>query len=210
MKIIRNQMSCFWILSVISIVFVFSSCATTSSMTGVEKVSSQTNENEKIIDTVKNFWKVSSEGDKENLPNYIREVPEEFWKACPSSRNLNGNSAIVLESNPNKIESDGNITRVEGSGEIAKDWKWEFTSLKLFSEQIKDKNVELVKARVERATDNEAVVKIDWRKFNSGDAGISSYMLLYKDNTGWKIFMATYPDRLEQYNKSFGYNDKCL
>lgn len=203
MKNIRNRFSSFCVLSVCAVLVLSSSCRTAveerifDNKPTINVSANQTNENEIIVETVKNFWKFSSTGDNENLQNYLREPPEEFWKSDTPANDPDRNK------NSDKVEPGETMT--QGEGVPIDHRKWEAVSLKMFSQQIKDKNVELVNARVITANINEAVVKIDWRKFNSGEGWVSHYLLLSKDNTGWKVFMITDPLTLEGYNKTFGH-----
>ncbi len=154
-------------------------------------------QNEDIINFIQNFWKHSLNGEKKKVLDSIREAPEEFWKPCDSIKNRD---------NINTPNFNEDFPKGEGIGISLTEKKSGYLQLKYFSQDIQKAKPELLGTKIIRANMKEAVVKFDWRKFESKTSGISQLMLLYKDNAKWKIFMITDSLILFNYNKSFGFN----
>lgn len=170
----------------------------------VNSYSSDTTEvDTRIVETVENFWKASKENDKKNLMNYIQQVPESFWTDCPSV-DSSENDIFIEESS---IESK--FPKGRGIGISSSEKQGAFFLLEYFSEQIQKNKLELIKTRIIKSSANEAVVKIDWRTSKSGLGWLSQSLLLYKFETGWKIFMITNPIELKKYNENFAENKEC-
>lgn len=202
MKNLTSRLKYFYLFSACILVFSLASCQNKVSSNYSEQSFSNGGESKEILAAVQGYWSTSLEGNKENLSKFIRKAPDGFWKACPSKDGS--------ESKANEVSSGVVYPRGEGKGISDSEKDDAYWMLEYFFEQIQNAKPELLKANILKSNANEAVVKFDYRKANSKEAGfVSKIFLLYKENSTWKIFMITNSLELSRYNKIFASSDKC-
>ena len=163
---------------------------------GVQK-EREFHETDEITDAINKFWKFSLEDDQVGLVKYVREVPASFWRINSDAED----GSIIPDFSPDDRRPSGS-----GIGTTASDAERTSWLLENFSQQIHRARPELLKVRVIRSNEKEAVVKIDWApaKDHEGGGWISKYLLLYRGDENWQVFMVTDPLELEKFNNHFG------
>lgn len=156
-------------------------------------------ESEAIIQTVNNFWKSAQDGNESTIQKYISETPDEFW-----TEESEGNTRIVPDQNRNAASGELYVAG-QGIKGSSSEKETEFALLEYFTKQIHKARPELLKARIIRSNESEAIVKIDYVKPEDKVKGgwLSKDLLLFKSTNGWRIFMLTDPLTLEGYNPNF-------
>jgi len=167
-----------------------------------------TSRNIEITSAVQNYWKASLEGNQENLSKYTQPAPDDFWHVYPPEDNANKSEDF------NSAYNEGNSQMGHGGISIT-ERENSFWMVKYLSEQIKKGQAELLKTRIIRSNEKEAIVQYYYRKDsriyrkdNSNDGWISELFLLYKENSDWKIFTITNSLDLAKNNRTFGFEPK--
>lgn len=150
-----------------------------------------------VIKAIKGFWKSAESGNEDELNKYVSESPDGFFI----------NSVAAVEHPDSAAPVVNQAQAGQGLGTSVGDRAATLSLLKHFASQIRESKLELLKARVVRSNNDEAVVKIDWVDAINKEKGgsLSQHLLLYRRHDGWKVFMLTDSITLEKSNKEFGH-----